>query len=173
MHSSCVRNEPAFLARRSAPVTLLLLGLVVWAPLSRAQANLGPVTVGAGLRTSFEDTDPAVGNTTNQFLLNDVRLYVNGPVYQDVKFMFTTDIILATDRLAVLDAVAASKCLRNSTSGLARFPPPSDRANLLWPVLRRMGMGRVYTDGIQDGYPLCLPGLRQRASRIGAPLLKE
>jgi len=156
MHSSWVRNERVFLARRCAPVSLLLLGLAVWAPLSRAQANLGPVTVGAGLRTSFVDTLPDVGNTTNQFLLNDIRLYVNGPVYQDVKFMFNTDYDSATDKVAVLDAVARIEVSPEFNIWAGRFLPPSDRANLYGPFYAHEW--NVYTDGIQDGYPFVFQG---------------
>jgi hypothetical protein len=156
MYRPCVRNERAFIARRCAPVLLLLLGLLVSAPLSRAQANLGPVTVGAGLRTSFEDTDPTVGNTTNQFLLNDIRLYINGPVYQDVKFMFNTDYDGATDKVAVLDAVARIEVSPEFNIWAGRFLPPSDRANLYGPFYAHEW--NVYTDGIQDGYPFVFQG---------------
>ena len=75
-----VRNDGTIIARRCAPVLLLLPGLLAIAPPSRAQINLGPVTVGAGLRTSFVDTEPTGADSTDKFLLNDIRLYVNGPV---------------------------------------------------------------------------------------------
>jgi hypothetical protein len=152
----CVRDERVFTARRCAPVSLLLLGLLAFAPPSRAQANLGPVTVGAGLRTSYENTDPNVGNSDNQFLLNDIRLYVNGPVYQDVKFMFNTDYDGATDKVAVLDAVARIEVSPEFNIWAGRFLPPSDRANLYGPFYAHEW--NVYTDGIQDGYPFVFQG---------------
>ncbi len=142
--------------RRCAPVFLLLLGLLVSAPPSWAQVNLGPVTVGAGLRTSFVDTMPTVGPTTNQFLLNDVRLYVNGPVYQDVKFMFNTDYNSTTNSLNVLDAVAQIGVSPEFNIWAGRFLPPSDRANLYGPFYAHEW--NVYTDGIQDGYPFVFQG---------------
>ena len=48
-----VRIERAFLARRCAPGLLLLSGLLALSLPSWAQVDLGPVTVGAGLRTSL------------------------------------------------------------------------------------------------------------------------
>ena len=142
--------------RRCAPVFLFLLGLLVSAPPSWAQANLGPITVGAGLRTSFVDTMPDAGPTTNQFLLNDVRLYVSGPVYQDVKFMFNTDYNSSTNSVNVLDAVAQIGVSPEFNIWAGRFLPPSDRANLYGPFYAHEW--NVYTDGIQDGYPFVFQG---------------
>src|SRR5580692_3593656 len=165
MHRQCVRNERNFIARRCTPVFLLSLGLLGLAPLSRAQVDLGPVTVGAGLRTSFVDTLPDVGNTTNQFLLNDIRLYVNGPVYQDVKFMFNTDYDGATNKVSVLDAVARVEVSPEFNIWAGRFLPPSDRANLYGPFYAHEW--NVYTDGIQDGYPSIFQGRDNGAMYYG------
>ena len=151
-----VGNERAFLARRCAPGLLLLLGSLIVAPLSRAQVALGPVTVGAGLRTSFVNTQPDGADSTNQFLLNDARLYINGPVTDKIKFMFNTDYDGATDHVAVLDAVARFEFLRKFNIWAGRFLPPSDRANLYGPFYAHKW--DVYTDGIQDGYPSVFQG---------------
>jgi hypothetical protein len=152
----CVCKDRAFIGRRCTPVLFLLVGLFVVAPPSRAQANLGPITVGAGLRTSYVNTEPDTGNADNQFLLNDIRLYVNGPVYQDVKFMFNTDYDGATDRVSVLDAVARVEVSPEFNIWAGRFLPPSDRANLYGPFYAHEW--NVYTDGIQDGYPFVFQG---------------
>lgn len=151
----CVPNDGTVIARRCAPVLLLVLGLAA-APLSRAQTNLGPVTVGAGLRTSFVDTEPTGGDSTDKFLLNDIRLYVNGPVYEDIKFMFNTDYDGATNKLEVLDAVARIEINPMFNIWAGRFLPPSDRANLYGPFYAHEW--NVYTDGIQDGYPAVFQG---------------
>ena len=58
MFKPCVRHEGSFLGRRYASVLLAVVGLLALAPRSWAQVNLGPVTVGAGLRTDFVDTEP-------------------------------------------------------------------------------------------------------------------
>jgi hypothetical protein len=156
MLRQCVRTEGTFIARRCAPVLLFLLGLFLLAPPSRAQVDLGPVTVGAGLRTSYVNTEPAVGDSTNQFLLNDIRLYVNGPVYKDIKFMFNTEYDGVTNKLEVLDAVAEIGLSPMFNIWAGRFLPPSDRANLYGPFYAHEWA--VYTDGIQDGYPAVFQG---------------
>ena len=61
MHGRRVRSVHANTARRWAPVWLPILGLFV-SMSGQAQTDLGPVTVGAGLRTSFINTNPDGGN---------------------------------------------------------------------------------------------------------------
>jgi len=134
---------------------MMLASAFVVAP-SWAQGNLGPVTVGAGLRTSFDGTVPDTGPSTNQFLLNDIRLYVNGPVYKDISFMFNTDYNGATNSVQVLDAVARIEVAPEFNIWAGRFLPPSDRANLYGPFYAHEW--NVYTDGIQDGYPFVFQG---------------
>lgn len=150
-----VRGARVFTPRRCAAL-LPLLGLAVLATPSRAQVSLGPVTVGAGLRTEFETTTPTGGTTTNQFLLDDVRLYINGPVTKDIKFMFNTDYDGATNKIGVLDAVARIEIAPELNFWAGRFLPPSDRANLYGPFYAHQW--GVYTDGIQDGYPFVFQG---------------
>ena len=119
------------------------VGVLVLAPPSRAQVNLGPVTVGAGLRTSFVHTEPDGGDSTDQFLLNDVRLYVNGPVTDKIKFMFNTDYDGATNKIGVLDAVARIE-VSPEVQHLGRPLPAAERPReSLRPVLRAR-VGRVY-----------------------------
>src|SRR2546430_9494330 len=146
-----VRNERAFIARRCAPVLLLLPGFLVLAPPSRAQVTLGPVTLGAGLQTSFVHTDTDKSTSTDQFLLNHARLYVNGPVIDGITFMFNTDYDSSSNKLTVLDAVAQIGKTPQLNIWAGRFLPPSDRANLNGPFYSHEWA--EYTDGVQDGYP--------------------
>ena len=155
MHRGRMRGVNASTARRWAPVWLLSVGLL--APSSgRAQTDLGPVTVGAGLRTSFVNTNPDGGSSTSQFALNDIRLYVSGTAYKDVKFMFNTDYNSITNSVNVLDAVARIEVSPMFNIWAGRFLPPSDRANLYGPFYAHEW--NVYTDGIQDGYPSVFQG---------------
>jgi hypothetical protein len=150
-------KEPVTIVRRCPSILLLLLGCLVFALPSRAQGvDLGPVTVGAGLRTDFLSTTPTGGPTTNQFQLNDIRLYVSGDVYKDVKFMFNTDYDGATNTVQVLDAVARLEVSPEFNIWFGRFLPPSDRANLYGPFFAHEW--NVYTDGVQDGYPFVFQG---------------
>ena len=135
---------------------LLLLGFVLLAAPLRAQTTLGPVTVGAGIQTSFLHTGPATGTSTDQFQLNSARIYVNGPVTKEIKFMFNTEYDGATNKIGVLDAVGRIEPLPQFNIWMGRFLPPSDRANLYGPYYSHEWA--VYSDGIQDGYPFVATG---------------
>ena len=142
--------------RRSVAGVLLLLGLLIFASPSRAQVNLGPITVGAGLQTSFAHTEPDGGNSTDQFALDHARIYISGPVTENIKFMFNTEYESGTNKIGVLDAVAQIGVSPMFNIWAGRFLPPSDRANLYGPFYSHEF--RVYTDGIQDGYPFVFQG---------------
>lgn len=150
-----VRSVIASTARRCVPVWLLSAGLLT-GPAVWAQTNIGPISVGAGLRTSFENTQPDIGTNTSDFQVNDIRLYLNGTVTKDFKFMFNTDYSSATNTVGVLDAVAQIQVLPEFNIWAGRFLPPSDRANLYGPFFAHEW--NVYTDGIQDGYPFVFQG---------------
>src|ERR1051326_2315011 len=151
----CVRNGREFAARRFAPMLFLLCGAVM-VPQSRAQVNLGPITVGAGLRTDYVHTNQKGADSLDEFQLNSVRLYVNGPVTGDLKFMFNTEYDQGTNKVGVLDAVARYEASPHFNIWAGRFLPPSDRANLYGPYYAHEWA--VYTDGIQDGYPFIFQG---------------
>src|SRR5258708_499108 len=151
-----VCNERAFIARRCAPVLLFLSGMFLLAPLSRAQLNLGPVTVGAGMRSSFDHTELDHGGSTDKFMLDSVRLYVNGSVTDKIKFMFNTEYDQGTNKVGVLDAVARFEFSPQFNIWAGRLLPPSDRANLYGPYYAHQW--GVYTDGVQDGYPFVFQG---------------
>ncbi len=126
------------------------------APLSRAQLNLGPVTVGAGMRSSFDHTELDHGGSTDKFMLDSVRLYVNGTVTDKIKFMFNTEYDQGTNKVGVLDAVARFEFSPQFNIWAGRLLPPSDRANLYGPYYAHQW--GVYTDGVQDGYPFVFQG---------------
>jgi hypothetical protein len=151
-----IRSGPAFIAGRCAPVVLLLVGLTTLAPQSRAQGNLGPITVGAGLQASYTGTSPAVGNFNNTFALDHARIYISGPVVEGIKFMFNTDYDSVTNKLTILDAVAQIGVSPKFNIWFGRFLEPSDRANLYGPFYSHEW--NTYTDGIQDGYPFVHQG---------------
>ncbi len=158
MSRRCIRDERASSARRCAPVFVSLLGFLALAASSQAQINLGPVTVGAGLQTSYTNTDTSGpgGTDTNQFALDHMRLYVSGPVTDTIKFMFNTDYDSVTNKIGVLDAVAQFEFSPEVNFWVGRFLPPSDRANLYGPFYSHEWA--VYTDGVQDGYPAVFQG---------------
>ncbi len=136
--------------RRSIPVFLSLAGFLILAEPSRAQGNLGPITIGAGLQTSYVHTDTDGSNSTDLFQLNHARLYISGPVADGIKFMFNTDYDSVTNKIGVLDAVAEFSTSPKFNIWAGRFLPPSDRANLYGPFYSNEWA--VYNDGVQDGY---------------------
>jgi len=146
-----VCNGRVYIARRCAPVFALLAALLISAQGSRAQINLGPITVGAGLQTSYSHIETDGAPTEDQFQLGHMRLYVNGPVTDTIKFMFNTDYDSATNKLEVLDAVAEIGISPEFNIWFGRFLEPSDRANLYGPFYSHEWL--AFTDGVQDGYP--------------------
>jgi hypothetical protein len=108
------------------------------------------------LRTSYEHTEPDHATGTDQFMLDSVRLYVNGSVTDKIKFMFNTEYDQSTNHVGVLDAVGRFEYSPQFNIWAGRFLPPSDRANLYGPYYAHQW--GVYTDGIQDGYPFVFQG---------------
>ncbi|MEP6960598.1 MAG: hypothetical protein ABI995_00865 [Acidobacteriota bacterium] len=127
----------------------------MFAPSSRAQTALGPITVGAGLRTSYVHTDGDV-TATDKFPLDSIRLYVNGPVTSKIKFMFNTEYDSSTNHVGILDAVARIELHPKFNIWAGRVLPPSDRANLAGPYYNNHWS--VYQDGIQNGHPFVFQG---------------
>ena len=129
------------------------------------EVQLPPVTVGAGVQTSFVHDMPDGGTSTSQFLLNSVRLYVNGSATGKIKFMFNTEYDGAGNHVTVLDAVAQVGLSDKVNFWVGRMLPPSDRANLYGPYYAHHWA--VYQDGVQDGYPFVATGRDNGALYFG------
>lgn len=115
-----------------------------------------PISIGGGVQTSFVHTEVDEADGTDAFLLNSVRLYVNGSVTDQIKIMFNTEYNGATNDVGVLDAAAQFAFSDKFNVWVGRFLPPSDRANLYGPYYSHHWA--VYTDGVQDGYPFIFQG---------------
>jgi len=142
--------------RRSVPAILFALSSLTATVPAWGQVNLGPITVGAGLRTSYEHDAVEKGADTDTFPLNSIRLYVNGPVTSKIKFMFNTEYDSNTNKVSVLDAVARVEIAPKFNIWAGRLLPPSDRANLAGPYYN--SHWNVYQDGIQNGHPFVFQG---------------
>ena len=154
MLKRCVRSGTVSAAQRYVPAFLvgfLLLAAPLW-----AQTTLPPVTVGAGLQTSFAHTDTDGGISKDEFVINSARIYLSGPVTDQIKFMFNTEYDGSTNKIGVLDAAARIEVQPEFNIWMGRFLPPSDRANLYGPYYSHAWA--VYTDGVQDGYPFLAVG---------------
>jgi hypothetical protein len=131
-----------------AGATLLCLPAIhSWA----AEINLPPVSVGAGVRTSFTHSDPDFGDEVDDFALNSARIYISGKVTENISVMFNTEYDSGDEKISVIDAVAQFSFSDQFNIWAGRFLPPSDRANLYGPYYA--SHWGIYTDGIQDGYP--------------------
>jgi hypothetical protein len=155
--NGCVREDFTIAVRRVAPVLLAPLLLLPAAPSAHAQGTaLPPVTVGAGVQTSFVHTDTDGADATDSFLLNSARLYINGSATDKIKFMFNTEYDGAGNHVTLLDVAAQVEISPKLNIWVGRMLPPSDRANLYGPYYAHHWA--VYTDGVQDGYPFVATG---------------
>ena len=151
-----VGNAHRLKAPRLAPALLSGVLLCVAAPSSAQDPPpLPPVSVGAGVQTSFVHTSPDGGDSTDTFPLNSVRLYVSGSAARKIKYMFNTEYD-STNHVNVLDAAAQFEMSPQFNIWVGRMLPPSDRANLYGPYYSNEWA--VYSDGIQDGYPFVATG---------------
>ena len=151
----CFRTMVALTARRYLLAWLAGFVVIAIAPL-RAQTFDPSLTVGAGIRSSYEHIAPNGGTDTDQFALDDARIYISGDVTKDIKFMFNTEYDSTSNKIGVLDAVGRFEIAPMFNVWFGRFLPPSDRANLYGPFYANNWA--VYTDGIQDGYPFVFQG---------------
>jgi hypothetical protein len=122
-------------------------------PIAQAVADdLPPVSVGAGVRTSFASTNAdGSGDDINDFELNSARIYLNGKVTENISLMFNTEYDGVDEKVEVIDAAAQFAFSDQFNIWVGRFLPPSDRANLYGPYYA--SHWGVYIDGVQDGYP--------------------
>jgi hypothetical protein len=100
-----------------------------------ASADISPkINVGAGLRTSFDVTDPPGGKKVDDFKLDSIRLYISGTITDQISFMFNTEYKgsppAGDNSVQVLDAAAQFHYSDQVNIWAGRFLPPSDRANM-------------------------------------------
>lgn len=150
-------TSPSKLITAAAIGALACAAAAVPATSHAAELKLPPISIGAGLRTQFESTNPSGGsNTVNDFNVNNARIYLGGSVTENIKLMFNTDYSSSSDNLQVMDAVARFEFGDTLNFWAGRFLPPSDRANLYGPFYA--SNWNVYEDGVQDGYPFYVQG---------------
>lgn len=98
------------------------------------------LSIGAGARSSFTAQDNGAGADSNKwstsFGLDNVRLYVNGQVHENIKFEFNTECNNCSSNAAgqseifVLDAIAKFEFTDMVNLWVGRLLVPSDRAEL-------------------------------------------
>jgi hypothetical protein len=140
----------------------LLAALPLAPALADSSITLPPISIGAGLRTSFTSTNSDDPNTqdANDFNLDSIRLYMTGSVFSNLKLTFNTEYTgsppAGDNKIQVMDAIARFEYAPEFNIWAGRFLPPSDRSNLYGPYYANNWA--VYSDGVQDGYPMVAVG---------------
>jgi len=119
-----------------------------------ADVTLPPVTLGAGLITSFDNENPQAGGTvsnTDRFKLESIRIYINGGVTDNIKFTFNTEYSSTDNSVKVLDGIGRFEYSDAVNVWAGRFLPPSDRANLAGPYYA--DDWNPFAGGVADFYP--------------------
>jgi len=94
------------------------------------------LSIGAGIRSSFsavEEGAPEAGSKwSNDFALDNARIYINGQLHENVKFEFNTESIMSNSAndFFVLDAIAKFEFNDMFNVWVGRQLVPSDRAEL-------------------------------------------
>lgn len=141
----------SFISGRSRALWLAAAASSVVAPCSHAATvELPPVSIGAGMRSSFTNTDvDGSDEDVSDFSLSSARIYISGAVTEDIKFSFNTE--YNGEEVVVIDAVGQFEFSPAFNIWAGRFLPPSDRANLHGPYYGNAWGFAI--DGVQDGFP--------------------
>lgn len=158
VRACCARVARTPHLARCSPVLLLAAFLMVSASsLSAQSSTFDPTfTVGGGIQTNYDHSEPGDAPGLDQFSLDHARLYFSGDVTDNISFMFNTDYNNVTNNMEILDAVGEFHISPKFNVWFGRFLPPSDRANLYGPFYSNEWA--VFTDGVQDGYPFVFQG---------------
>jgi hypothetical protein len=143
----CVRTLRALGPRLLLSAGIAALAAFAVSPL-RAQGFDPTLSVGGGIRTSYDHLNTTGGTGVDTFALNDVRLYLSGSITNQIDFMFNTD--YSGNALNVLDAAGQFNISPKFHFWAGRFLEPSDRANMYGPFYADNWY--VFSDGVQDGF---------------------
>lgn len=97
------------------------------------------VSIGAGLRTSFQSTESAAGASgnkwSNDFNLDNVRLYLNGQIHKYLKVEFNTDCQTCSNggEVRVLDAIGKFEYNPYVNLWVGRMLVPAERREMNGP----------------------------------------
>ncbi len=132
--------------RGAVSAALLSLSLLGAAQSANAGAELklgddAGVTLGFGIRTSYTSLEKGAPNGTsrsNDFSLDNVRLYLGGHYGKVIKATFNTERTggpanSGGDSIRVMDAIVQFEFAPEFNIWMGRMLPPSDRANLYGP----------------------------------------
>ncbi len=108
-------KQPVVRRRLFRPMAVMAMtAAIAYTPVSNAGATFKIdetkwVSIGAGFRTSFKATEEAAAGTkwTNDFNLDNIRLYLNAQIHEYIKLEFNTDCQTCSNggEVRVLDAI--------------------------------------------------------------------
>ena len=163
------------LRRRCAPGLPLLLGFLYWPRPRGRRSTWVRLRSAPDCEPVTTTTEPNGGNSTDQFHLNDIRLYVNGPVTKTSNSCSIPTTTASPTSRACWTRWRRLRWLPSSTSGSAVSCRPATARTCTARSTRNEW--KVYTDGIQDGYPSVFQGrdngvavlgrLRQESESLG------
>ncbi|MDP6977660.1 MAG: hypothetical protein QF570_03540 [Myxococcota bacterium] len=98
------------------------------------------ISVGAGIRTSFkatEDGADSASDLSNDFRIDNARLYINGQIHEYIKFEFNTDCVFCgnsnLESFALLDAIAKVELNQYLNLWAGRLIVPGERQEMNGP----------------------------------------
>ncbi|MGH8508165.1 MAG: hypothetical protein ACREVH_05550, partial [Gammaproteobacteria bacterium] len=126
------------------------------------------ISIGAGLRTSFAATEDSAGRDgdkwSNDFDLNNIRLYLNGQLFEYLKLEFNTECENCSDDgdMRVLDAIGKFEFNKYVNVWMGRMLVPADRAELDGPFYHN-----VFEFNKTPFYPSDFSSENNEAGRFG------
>jgi hypothetical protein len=158
---------------------LCALGVLAASPHAAQAAEIkmgddGSFSAGIGLRTSYTRRELGAPNGTsdsNDFAIENIRLYLGGSYGKVIKATFNTErtggpAATGGDNVRVMDAIAQFEFDPVFNFWMGRMLPPSDRANLYGPFY---GLPWSYP-GVASNYPNLAVGRDNGAMIWGKPL---
>lgn len=125
------------------PAAAMLVMSAGYAPVSEAGATFKIddtkwISIGAGLRTSFtasEKSAPDGNKWSNDFALDNIRLYLNGQIHQYLKLEFNTDCQTCGNggEMRILDAIAKVEVDPLMNLWVGRMLVPAERREMNGP----------------------------------------
>lgn len=95
------------------------------------------LSIGAGLRTSFRSVEGAAnsGKWTNDFNLDNIRLYLNAQLHEYIKLEFNTDCQTCGDggEMRILDAIGKLEIMPEFNVWVGRMLVPAERREMNGP----------------------------------------
>ncbi len=135
---TCLTSSQPSVSRYKLATLALAIGLASPLAMAGATIEVGPnssINIGAGMRVvskMVEDGAPN-GDTSTNFDVENMRLYLGGQITENIKFTFNTDEIFGDGPVDVLDAIAQFEFSPEFNIWVGRMLTPADRIEMNGP----------------------------------------